>query len=102
MIDGLKTLGVTCEGTEDGAIIQGMGHDGYFGKGTVVSHEDHRISMSFSMASLRAAEEITIEDCANVATSFPNFVDLSVDAGLELDVLRSEEHTSELQSRPHL
>lgn len=87
MIDGLKTLGVTCEGTEDGAIIQGMGHDGYFGKGTVVSHEDHRIAMSFSMASLRAAEEITIEDCANVATSFPNFVDLSVDAGLELDVL---------------
>ena len=87
MIDGLTTLGVTCEGTTDGAIIQGMGHDGLFDKGTVVSHEDHRIAMSFAMASLRGSEEITIEDCANVSTSFPNFVDLGLSAGLELDVL---------------
>ncbi len=87
MIDGLTTLGVQAVGTPDGAVIQGLGHNGLLGGGEVVSHGDHRIAMSFSMASLRASSAITILDCANVATSFPGFVDLANNAGLELDVL---------------
>lgn len=87
MIDGLTALGVQAEGTHDGAIIQGMGHDGRFGSGEIQSHGDHRIAMSFSVASLRASGAINILDCANVATSFPGFVDLANNAGLELDVL---------------
>ena len=87
MIDGLTALGVQAVGTPDGAVIQGLGHNGLLGGGEVVSHGDHRIAMSFSMASLRASSAITILDCANVATSFPGFVDLANNAGLELDVL---------------
>ncbi|WP_430462902.1 bifunctional prephenate dehydrogenase/3-phosphoshikimate 1-carboxyvinyltransferase [Thalassolituus sp. LLYu03] len=87
MIDGLTALGVQAEGTHDGAIIQGLGHDGLLSGGEIQSHGDHRIAMSFSVASLRASAAITILDCANVATSFPGFVDLANNAGLELDVL---------------
>ncbi|MEN9464578.1 MAG: hypothetical protein RL217_759 [Pseudomonadota bacterium] len=87
MIDGLKRLGVECEGTPDGAIIQGMGEFGGFSKGTIQSHHDHRIAMSFSIASLRAVEPITIEDCQFVATSFPTFVDICNEAGMQIDVL---------------
>ncbi len=87
MVDGLITLGVDAKGTEDGAIIQGMGATGRFGGGEIVTHHDHRIAMSFAIASLRAAEPIIVLDCANVATSFPDFVGLANNAGLQLDMI---------------
>ncbi|MEJ2213678.1 MAG: 3-phosphoshikimate 1-carboxyvinyltransferase [Gammaproteobacteria bacterium] len=80
MADGLKVLGIDIEPTQDGAII----HGGKLGQGTVISHGDHRIAMAFAMAALRAQGEITIEDCANVNTSFPGFVDLAASAGLSI------------------
>jgi 5-enolpyruvylshikimate-3-phosphate synthase len=40
--------------------------------------------MAFVMAALRAQGPIEIEDCANVKTSFPNFVSLAGQAGLTL------------------
>ena len=81
MVDGLKTLGVDIEGTPDGAIIKG----GPIGGGVVESHDDHRIAMSFCVASLRATDEITINECANVATSFPRFVELAQMAGIKVE-----------------
>jgi 3-phosphoshikimate 1-carboxyvinyltransferase len=85
MVDGLNTLGVAAKGTPDGAIIPGFGSEGSFGSGTIESHGDHRIAMSFSMASLRASAAITIHDCANVATSFPGYVELANSTGLQLE-----------------
>ncbi|MDX2423234.1 MAG: bifunctional prephenate dehydrogenase/3-phosphoshikimate 1-carboxyvinyltransferase [Amphritea sp.] len=73
MVDGLKTLGADIEGTPDGAIIRGS----EMGGGVIESHDDHRIAMSFGIASLRAKGVIEIHECANVATSFPNFVELA-------------------------
>jgi len=86
MVDGLVTLGVDAKGTEDGAVIKGMGKDGKFGEGDIVTHHDHRIAMSFAMASLRGSGTIRILDCANVATSFPGFVELANNAGLNIEV----------------
>lgn len=80
MVDGLKTVGIDIVGTPDGAVIKGGQIDG----GTVESHGDHRIAMSFAMASLRASSPITINDCANVDTSFPGFVELAAKAGLSI------------------
>jgi 3-phosphoshikimate 1-carboxyvinyltransferase len=40
--------------------------------------------MAFSIASLRASGAILIDDVANVATSFPGFVDLGRQVGLAL------------------
>lgn len=80
MADGLLALGVKCEPTPDGIIIDG----GSYGGGEVWSHGDHRIAMSFSVASLRAGAPIRIHDCANVATSFPNFLGLASGAGIRV------------------
>ncbi|MDD0843119.1 bifunctional prephenate dehydrogenase/3-phosphoshikimate 1-carboxyvinyltransferase [Pseudomonas sp. Gutcm_11s] len=80
MADGLIALGVKAEPTPDGIIIEG----GAFGGGEVWSHGDHRIAMSFSVASLRAGAPIRIHDCANVATSFPNFLGLAAQVGIRV------------------
>lgn len=80
MADGLQILGVNAQPTEDGMIIQG----GPIGGGIVTSHGDHRIAMSFSIAGLRANAPITIFDCENVNTSFPEFKDLVKHLGLDL------------------
>ncbi|KAF1053076.1 MAG: 3-phosphoshikimate 1-carboxyvinyltransferase [Stenotrophomonas maltophilia] len=80
MADGLLALGVKCEPTPDGIIIDG----GAYAGGEVWSHGDHRIAMSFSVASLRASAPIRIHDCANVATSFPNFLGLASGAGIRV------------------
>lgn len=80
MADGLITLGVKCEPTPDGIIIEG----GQMGGGEVHGHGDHRIAMAFSVASLRANAPIRIHDCANVATSFPNFLALCAQVGIRV------------------
>lgn len=78
MADGLNRLGILAEATPDGIVITG----GQLTGGTVESHGDHRISMSFAMAALRATGPVEILDCANVNTSFPGFVQLAGQAGL--------------------
>jgi 3-phosphoshikimate 1-carboxyvinyltransferase len=86
MVDGLQILGVDAVGTEDGAIIKGFGNEGSFNGGEVDSVDDHRIAMSFTIASLRANAPIVVKDCANVATSFPGFVELASGAGIQVSV----------------
>ena len=80
MADGLQILGIDARPTEDGMEMQ----PGKIGSGRVKSHGDHRIAMAFTMAGLRASGSIEIEDCANVKTSFPDFVSLAGQAGLHL------------------
>jgi 3-phosphoshikimate 1-carboxyvinyltransferase len=84
MAEGLRRLGIQAEPTPDGIIIQG----GKLQGGRVESHGDHRIAMSFAMAGLRATSPIEITDCANVNTSFPGFVSLAADRGLQIDEVR--------------
>jgi 3-phosphoshikimate 1-carboxyvinyltransferase len=83
MAAGLETLGVEHEVLPDGMRIQGRAGIA-FGGGDIDSHGDHRVAMSFGIASLRAASPITIRDVANVATSFPGFVDLARSVGLNI------------------
>ncbi len=80
MADGLQALGIKAEPTADGMIIEG----GSLAGGHVDSKGDHRIAMSFAMAALRASSEISIDDCANVNTSFPGFVELASSVGLSV------------------
>ncbi len=83
MADGLQALGVDAQPTPDGMIIRG----GSIAGGRVHSHGDHRIAMAFAMAALRAEGPIHIDDCANVNTSFPGFVDLASRVGVGISVL---------------
>ena len=82
MADGLAALGVKTKVTADGIVIRQSDLQG----GVVDSHGDHRIAMAFAVASLRAAGPVQIRDCANVATSFPNFVDLACQVGMKVRV----------------
>jgi len=81
MADGLHVLGVNAVPTEDGIIIEGGSIKG----GVVESHHDHRISMSFAVASLVSEGDIYIKGCDNVATSFPNFVALANSVGFTIE-----------------
>ncbi|ALP53193.1 3-phosphoshikimate 1-carboxyvinyltransferase [Candidatus Tenderia electrophaga] len=83
MADGLVKMGIKAEATPDGIVIQGGPMQG----AEVDAHGDHRIAMSFAMAALRARGEVVINDCANVNTSFPGFVDLAARAGLKISNL---------------
>ncbi|MDF9433519.1 bifunctional prephenate dehydrogenase/3-phosphoshikimate 1-carboxyvinyltransferase [Chromohalobacter israelensis] len=90
MADGLTTLGVDNTVYPDGIDIVGRASAdetpaAHYRGGQVDSLGDHRIAMAFAVAALRASDEIVIDDCANVATSFPGFVDLARRVGLVLD-----------------
>ncbi len=80
MADGLLKLGIDACPTEDGIVIQG----GRMNGGTVESHGDHRIAMAFAMAGLRASSPVVINDCANVKTSFPDFVESAWRLGMAI------------------
>ncbi len=70
MVDNLKKMGADIVGTEDGMIING-------GKAlhgaTIESKSDHRIAMSFAIASLIAEGETKILQADCVDISYPNF-----------------------------
>ncbi len=84
MSAGLTALGVTHTVLPDGMRIEGRGEGAAFGGGEIDSHGDHRIAMSFAVASLRASKPVVVRDVANVATSFPGFVDLARSVGLDV------------------
>ncbi|OLF38405.1 bifunctional prephenate dehydrogenase/3-phosphoshikimate 1-carboxyvinyltransferase [Psychrobacter sp. Cmf 22.2] len=96
MAEGLQTLGVDCTVTDDGLIIEGQGIQSQngevnnsqpvFGGGHITSHHDHRIAMSFAVASLRASQQITIEGVETVNTSFPGFAELANQIGMSIQV----------------
>jgi len=86
MADGLKILGIDARSLDDGIIIKG----GQINGGKVNSHGDHRIAMSFAIAALVATGNIDIEDCENVNTSFPHFVDLAKKLGLSISLLTQD------------
>lgn len=85
MAKGLQQLGITTETFPDGIRIVG----GNIGGGQVDSFGDHRIAMSFAVSALRAESAISITNCANVATSFPDFVELARQAGIRISVSES-------------
>jgi 3-phosphoshikimate 1-carboxyvinyltransferase len=89
MAEGLRALGIALTPTPDGIVIEGRGDQRHvFQGGEVDSHGDHRPAMAFAVASLRSAGPIRIRDTANVGTSFPNFVTLAREVGV--DVTRTE------------
>jgi 3-phosphoshikimate 1-carboxyvinyltransferase len=90
MAEGLRALGIDATPTPDGIVIEGRGDRAdVFAGGSVDSHGDHRPAMAFSVASLRAAGPIRIADTANVGTSFPNFVELAREAGIDVEPIRA-------------
>jgi len=70
MVDNLTAMGCDITGTDDGMIING----GKELHGAVIdSHMDHRIAMSFAIASLACEGTTTIQGAECVEISYPKF-----------------------------
>jgi len=82
MAEGLRALSVSVDETEDGAVI----HGGKLYGGTVNSHGDHRVAMSFAIAGTVAEWAVIIEDTDTVETSFPGFVDCLQSMGVNIRI----------------
>ena len=63
--------GVTHRIEGDDLIVTGAGSAQ--GGGTVATHLDHRIAMSFLVLGLASEAPVTIDDAKMIATSFPTF-----------------------------
>ncbi len=80
MAGGLRALGARVAETADGLVITG----GRFSGGVVDSGTDHRVAMAMTIAGLCAAGPVTVRECENVATSFPDFPRVARSLGLPL------------------
>ena len=80
MEEGLKAIGVDVSSTFDSIKIKG----GKIAGGKVDSYGDHRIAMSFAVAGIISKNSVTINNTENIATSFPNFVDLLRQQGVNV------------------
>ncbi len=81
MSDGFTAIGIQTDVTDDGIIVSG----GEFNGGSVNSYADHRIAMAFAISGTVAKQPVTISNCDNVTTSFPGFVDIAKQAGININ-----------------
>ena len=81
--DGLAVNGIAHRIEGDDLIVTG-GAGRATGGGTVATHMDHRIAMSFLCLGLASDQPVTVDDMSFIATSFPQFVPLMRDLGGKL------------------
>ncbi|HEY5081362.1 MAG TPA: 3-phosphoshikimate 1-carboxyvinyltransferase [Bauldia sp.] len=79
---GLKVNGVKAEDTPETLKVHGGAT--VEGGGTVATHLDHRIAMSFLVLGLASKNAVTIDDARPIATSYPEFRNLMVGLGAHL------------------
>ena len=78
---GLKANDVECEEGGASLLVRGRPEGKGLGGGTVATHLDHRIAMSFLVMGLASENPVTVDDTAMIATSFPEFMDLMAGLG---------------------
>ena len=81
---GLKANGVTVESGDDWMVIHGRAGK-ISGGGTVTTHLDHRIAMSFLIMGMVAENPVTVDDGNAILTSFPIFTSLMADLGAVIE-----------------
>ncbi|HUR91339.1 MAG TPA: 3-phosphoshikimate 1-carboxyvinyltransferase [Gemmatimonadaceae bacterium] len=72
IVDNLRALGASAEAFADGFAVRGSDKPL---RGTVRTHGDHRIAMSFGVLACVPGNDITIDDRDCVAVSYPGFWD---------------------------
>lgn len=84
MVRGLIELGINAQELSDGMVIEG----GTIQGGEIDSGNDHRIAMAFCMAAAVSKQPIKVLNCANIATSLPNFIQLAEQIGFKIYISR--------------
>jgi 3-phosphoshikimate 1-carboxyvinyltransferase len=79
---GLKANGVDCTEGRDWLVVRGGVVPG---GGTVATHLDHRIAMSFLILGFVAKAPVSVDDAAMIATSFPTFESLMTGLGARFE-----------------
>jgi 3-phosphoshikimate 1-carboxyvinyltransferase len=82
---GLEVNGVDCTEGRDTLSVRGRPGGKGLGGGTVTTHLDHRIAMSFLIMGLATEKPISIDDANMIVTSFPEFMDLMRGLGGEIE-----------------
>ena len=84
--EGFSALGIKHKNFEDGMSIKGAKDQLIIDQSiSIESYDDHRIAMSFLIAGLKCSKPITVKDCKNIFTSFPNFIEITSSVGYELE-----------------
>lgn len=87
---GLEANGVDCTEGEMSLTVRGNPSGKGFGGGTVATHLDHRIAMSFLVLGLASEKPVTVDDATMIATSFPEFMDLMRGLGADISVAEAK------------
>jgi 3-phosphoshikimate 1-carboxyvinyltransferase len=82
---GLEANGVSISIEGDDLTVEGMGPQGVPGGGTVTTHMDHRIAMSFLTMGMASQQPVTVDDVTMIATSFPEYQALMRGLGAVLE-----------------
>ena len=82
---GLEANGVDCEEGSDWLKVRGRPDGKGLGGGTVETHLDHRIAMSFLVMGMASEKPVTVDDTSAIATSFPEFIGLMSRLGASFD-----------------
>ena len=80
MENGLRAIGIDVRSSKDSIEITG----GKIVGGKISSYDDHRIAMSFAIAGLISQHSLTIMNTQNISTSFPTFVTILRELGVEV------------------
>ena len=81
---GLEANGVECIEGEESLAVTGRPDGKGFGGGTVATHLDHRIAMSFLVMGMASEKPVSVDDGSVMETSFPGFVSLMNDLGADV------------------
>lgn len=82
-VAGLRANGVEVDEHEDGMTVHGRGGE-VPGGGTVATHLDHRIAMSFLVMGMASRQPVCVDDGGPIATSFPGFLPLMRGLGAQI------------------
>ncbi|GGA58014.1 3-phosphoshikimate 1-carboxyvinyltransferase [Nitratireductor aestuarii] len=89
--EGLRANGVECTEGEDYLVVKGYPGGKGLGDGTVATHLDHRIAMSFLVLGLATEKPVTVDDDGMIATSFPEFHSLMKSIGARIQGKEEEQ-----------
>ena len=86
MAKGLRANGVFVDEGEDWWVVKGNGMGSVKGGSICQTFLDHRIAMSFLVLGLSSQNYVEIDDCLPIKTSFPNFIELMLEIGANMEV----------------